>query len=179
MIIQEQVSCFSFPFWKLGDYLICDSVDTSVYSKMLICEIWTINWILFGDHRKELLRCPNGPHPHTHARTPTKINAPKEKSWWDSWDVVGSVGLDPAGPHFEFSPTWVRLDPSDATLVDAIHTDGYHYLGFLGLGLMQPVSFIFINRIALARDLRKGPNDISKMRSHIVNYPQVLSENES
>ncbi|KAG8228716.1 hypothetical protein J437_LFUL009398 [Ladona fulva] len=33
------------------------------------------------------------------------------------------TGLDPAGPYFEDMPTFVRLDPSDAILVDTIHTD--------------------------------------------------------
>ena len=33
-------------------------------------------------------------------------------------------GLDPAGPYFERMPTFVRLDPTDALFVDAIHTDG-------------------------------------------------------
>lgn len=33
------------------------------------------------------------------------------------------VGLDPAGPLFASTPPAVRLDPSDATFVDVIHTD--------------------------------------------------------
>ncbi|CAN2390689.1 Belongs to the AB hydrolase superfamily. Lipase family, partial [Pristimantis euphronides] len=33
-------------------------------------------------------------------------------------------GLDPAQPYFQYTPPVVRLDPSDALLVDAIHTDG-------------------------------------------------------
>lgn len=33
------------------------------------------------------------------------------------------TGLDPAEPFFQFMPPSVRLDPSDALLVDVIHTD--------------------------------------------------------
>lgn len=34
------------------------------------------------------------------------------------------TGLDPAEPYFQGMPTNIRLDPSDAALVDVIHTDG-------------------------------------------------------
>ena len=33
-------------------------------------------------------------------------------------------GLDPADPYFQYTPTSVRLDPSDATFVDVMHTNG-------------------------------------------------------
>ena len=32
-------------------------------------------------------------------------------------------GLDPAEPHFQGMPHFVRLDPTDALFVDVIHTD--------------------------------------------------------
>jgi pimeloyl-ACP methyl ester carboxylesterase len=51
------------------------------------------------------------------------------------------TGLDPAGPYFENTDYRVRLDPSDALFVDAIHTDGSATL-FLGLGLMQAVGHV-------------------------------------
>ena len=34
------------------------------------------------------------------------------------------IGLDPARPLFEWMPTFVRLDPTDAQFVDVVHTDG-------------------------------------------------------
>ena len=33
-------------------------------------------------------------------------------------------GLDPAGPYYENTDPAVRLDPTDATFVDVIHSDG-------------------------------------------------------
>jgi Lipase. len=34
------------------------------------------------------------------------------------------TGLDPAEPYFQGMPPFARLDPTDADLVDVIHTDG-------------------------------------------------------
>lgn len=34
------------------------------------------------------------------------------------------TGLDPAEPYFQGMPSHARLDPTDAQLVDVIHTDG-------------------------------------------------------
>ncbi|XP_047487795.1 inactive pancreatic lipase-related protein 1-like isoform X2 [Penaeus chinensis] len=53
------------------------------------------------------------------------------------------TGLDPAKPLFEQMPPEVRLDPSDALLVDAIHTDA-HPLFFLGqgYGITHPVGHL-------------------------------------
>ncbi|XP_010009378.1 PREDICTED: pancreatic lipase-related protein 2-like, partial [Nestor notabilis] len=40
---------------------------------------------------------------------------------------IGRItGLDPAGPLFQYTPTTVRLDPSDAKFVDIIHTHAGH-----------------------------------------------------
>lgn len=56
------------------------------------------------------------------------------------------TGLDPAGPYFENTHPEVRLDPTDARFVDAIHTDGDSLLSIAklegGFGLMQPVGHV-------------------------------------
>ncbi|XP_022250239.1 pancreatic lipase-related protein 2-like isoform X2 [Limulus polyphemus] len=51
------------------------------------------------------------------------------------------TGLDPAEPYFQHMPPAVRLDPSDATFVDAIHTDSTTIL-LLGLGMSQEVGHV-------------------------------------
>ncbi|XP_052256454.1 pancreatic triacylglycerol lipase-like [Dreissena polymorpha] len=51
------------------------------------------------------------------------------------------TGLDPAGPQFEKKDPKVRLDPTDAVFVDAIHTDGDSLIQ-LGFGLEQPVGHV-------------------------------------
>ncbi|XP_073451922.1 pancreatic lipase-related protein 2-like [Aquarana catesbeiana] len=48
-------------------------------------------------------------------------------------------GLDAAGPYFENTPPEVRLDPTDAICVDAIHTDGPADEFHLGFGIQQTV----------------------------------------
>ncbi|ESO93553.1 hypothetical protein LOTGIDRAFT_215949 [Lottia gigantea] len=45
-------------------------------------------------------------------------------------------GLDPAGPYFEGTPPKVRLDPTDAVLVDNIHANGAGILS-IGMGTKQ------------------------------------------
>lgn len=51
------------------------------------------------------------------------------------------TGLDPAEPHFSNTSTMVRLDPTDAVFVTAIHTDGNPFISG-GLGITQPVAHI-------------------------------------
>ncbi|XP_009474375.1 PREDICTED: pancreatic lipase-related protein 2-like [Nipponia nippon] len=49
---------------------------------------------------------------------------------------IGRItGLDPAGPLFQYTPTMVRLDPSDAKFVDVIHTHAGHL--FFDFGILQ------------------------------------------
>ncbi|XP_053548964.1 pancreatic lipase-related protein 2-like [Bombina bombina] len=46
-------------------------------------------------------------------------------------------GLDPAGPLFEGTPAEVRLDLTDAVLVQVIHTNAADFIPYLGLGIKQ------------------------------------------
>ncbi|XP_039727032.1 pancreatic lipase-related protein 2-like isoform X1 [Pteropus medius] len=57
---------------------------------------------------------------------------------------VGRItGLDPAEPCFQGTPEEVRLDPSDATFVDVIHTDSAPIVPFLGnFGMSQKVGHL-------------------------------------
>ncbi|CAI9615177.1 unnamed protein product, partial [Staurois parvus] len=56
---------------------------------------------------------------------------------------IGRIsGLDAAGPYFENTPAEVRLDPTDAVFVDAIHTDGSTDAFHLGFGMKQTVGNI-------------------------------------
>ncbi|XP_069468003.1 pancreatic triacylglycerol lipase-like isoform X2 [Ambystoma mexicanum] len=56
---------------------------------------------------------------------------------------VGRItALDPARPYFQGTPTDVRLDPSDAVLVDVIHTDSGPMIPNLGLGTSQLVGHL-------------------------------------
>ncbi|XP_007518537.1 inactive pancreatic lipase-related protein 1 [Erinaceus europaeus] len=47
------------------------------------------------------------------------------------------TGLDPVEASFEGTPEEVRLDPSDAELVDVIHTDAAPLVPFMGFGSNQ------------------------------------------
>ncbi|XP_057318077.1 pancreatic lipase-related protein 2-like [Microplitis mediator] len=51
------------------------------------------------------------------------------------------TGLDPAEPHFSNTSPMVRLDPTDAEFVTAIHTDSSPFVTG-GLGITQPVGHI-------------------------------------
>ncbi|XP_041358980.1 inactive pancreatic lipase-related protein 1-like [Gigantopelta aegis] len=48
-------------------------------------------------------------------------------------------GLDPAQPNFEHEHPQVRLDPTDADVVDVIHTDDTRYHEVGGFGMRSPV----------------------------------------
>ncbi|KAM6266175.1 pancreatic lipase-related protein 2-like [Porphyrio hochstetteri] len=51
---------------------------------------------------------------------------------------IGRItGLDPAGPLFQYTPAMVRLDPSDATFVDIIHTHAGHLFFDFAPGILQ------------------------------------------
>ncbi|KAL7890065.1 hypothetical protein AOLI_G00023230 [Acnodon oligacanthus] len=52
------------------------------------------------------------------------------------------TGLDPAEPYFQGCPILVRLDPTDAKFVDAIHTDALPIVPYLGFGMSEPVGHI-------------------------------------
>ncbi|XP_036191757.1 pancreatic lipase-related protein 3 isoform X3 [Myotis myotis] len=47
------------------------------------------------------------------------------------------TGLDPAGPCFHDTPNEVRLDPSDASFVDVIHTNAARFLFEFGAGTIN------------------------------------------
>ncbi|XP_052686466.1 pancreatic triacylglycerol lipase-like [Crassostrea angulata] len=52
------------------------------------------------------------------------------------------TGLDPAGPYFANTDIAVRLDPSDAIFVDALHTDSENLVPNIGFGMMQAVGHV-------------------------------------
>lgn len=52
------------------------------------------------------------------------------------------TGLDPTEPYFQGTEEHMRLDISDASFVDVIHTDGAPFSSRLGLGLSEPVGHV-------------------------------------
>ncbi|XP_048764050.1 pancreatic lipase-related protein 2-like [Ostrea edulis] len=52
------------------------------------------------------------------------------------------TGLDPAGPYFENTDKDVRLDPTDAIFVDALHTDAESLVPNIGFGMSQAVGHV-------------------------------------
>ncbi|XP_072851604.2 inactive pancreatic lipase-related protein 1 isoform X1 [Pogona vitticeps] len=56
---------------------------------------------------------------------------------------IGRItGLDPAQPYFQGTPIEVRLDKSDASFVDVIHTDMLPTIPYLGFGMSDPVGHL-------------------------------------
>ena len=43
--------------------------------------------------------------------------------------------MDPAGPYFDNTNPEVRLDPTDATFVDVMHTDAENFIHLPRLGM--------------------------------------------
>ncbi|XP_069610486.1 pancreatic triacylglycerol lipase-like isoform X2 [Ranitomeya imitator] len=56
--------------------------------------------------------------------------------------IARITGLDPAEPYFQGTPVEVRLDPSDAAFVDAIHTDAAPIIPNVGFGMSQLVGHV-------------------------------------
>ncbi|XP_066457494.1 pancreatic triacylglycerol lipase-like [Eleutherodactylus coqui] len=56
--------------------------------------------------------------------------------------IARITGLDPAEPYFQETPIEVRLDPSDASFVDVIHTDAAPMIPNLGFGMSQLVGHL-------------------------------------
>lgn len=67
--------------------------------------------------------------------------------------AIGRItGLDPAEPYFQGMPSHLRLDYTDAQLVDVIHTDGK---SILFLGMLHKYSKKYIFSLSLYRFFQK------------------------
>ncbi|KAM4670188.1 inactive pancreatic lipase-related protein 1-like [Amazona ochrocephala] len=56
---------------------------------------------------------------------------------------IGRItGLDPAQPYFQGTPIEVRLDTTDATFVDVIHTDTAPTIPYLGFGMSPAIGHL-------------------------------------
>ncbi|XP_032890066.1 pancreatic lipase-related protein 2-like [Amblyraja radiata] len=56
--------------------------------------------------------------------------------------IARITGLDPVAPYFQNTPLEVRLDPTDALLVDVIHTDGSIQSPSKGYGMTFPCGHV-------------------------------------
>uniref|UniRef100_A0A3B3ZY33 Triacylglycerol lipase n=1 Tax=Periophthalmus magnuspinnatus TaxID=409849 RepID=A0A3B3ZY33_9GOBI len=56
--------------------------------------------------------------------------------------IVRITGLDPTEPYFQGTDVEIRLDVTDATFVDVIHTDGAPFSSKLGLGASEPMGHV-------------------------------------
>lgn len=82
--------------------------------------------------------------------------------YWSHFYCNSVVGLDPAGPLFENKDPVVRLDPTDALFVEAIHTDS-EPLTNLGSCLLVNSKGIFFHDILYwihyAMEMKKSSRD--------------------
>lgn len=87
------------------------------------------------------------------------------------------TGLDPAEPYFQGLPSFVRLDPSDAKLVDVIHTDGKSIF-LLGYGMSTPCGHIDFypnnGKEQPGCDLSETPLPLTLIRDGIEEASRVL-----
>nr|XP_018901056.1 PREDICTED: pancreatic triacylglycerol lipase-like isoform X2 [Bemisia tabaci] len=87
------------------------------------------------------------------------------------------TGLDPAEPYFQGMPSHVRLDPSDADLVDVIHTDGSSIV-LLGYGMSEPCGHLDFypnnGKEQPGCDLTETPLPLTLIRDGIEEASRVL-----
>ncbi|XP_073976733.1 pancreatic triacylglycerol lipase-like isoform X1 [Rhodnius prolixus] len=87
------------------------------------------------------------------------------------------TGLDPAEPYFQGMPSNVRLDPSDAQLVDVIHTDG-NSIFLLGYGMVEPCGHLDFypnnGKEQPGCDISENPLPLTLVREGIEEASRVL-----
>ncbi|XP_012276801.1 pancreatic triacylglycerol lipase [Orussus abietinus] len=61
--------------------------------------------------------------------------------------IARITALDPAQPGFQGKAASIRINDSDASFIDVVHTDGKPFLPFLGLGMSESVGTVdfFVN----------------------------------